>query len=39
MFFLGVKGLDLNPTPGEAAHETPLHAHSCIQGNPFRHIL
>ena len=39
MFFSGEKGLDQNPTLDEAAHETPLHAHSCLQGNSFGHIL
>jgi hypothetical protein len=39
MFFSGLRGLDQNRTIDEAAHETPFHAHSCLQGNPFRHVL
>jgi len=39
MFFSGLRGLDQNRTIDEVAHETPFHAHSCLQGNPFRHVL
>ena len=37
--FSGEKGLDQKPATDEAAHETPFHAHSCIQGNTLRHLL